>query len=562
MPFRSCHSPVWVWIAMLSFHSLRGRKELDRSEIREAYRYLHKLFTYEEVDREKLPVPVFVEGFFGAGKTEAILRVAWLIDRRRTVDKILILAFPLRELRDDKYQRLVETGVRPFIFRAHDEVCEDLRLCLLKRREERRGRLTRTDYYKCLEQHLKEGNCKYKQHIEELKEYVRSGGRVIVATHLMGRVAKLIYQDAKLVVDEAEDFLLKLSEPIPKRELDVFTDKKMRSMIRKYFTLVEDSWGRKYYVINQSGLVSLFARDVVYVSATIPPSFKEYFAQIASILHRRKEKKKKGRGRKKKVPPPLDYQEYPVNSHPDRDTVLILDEVLYWNHKDEWYPEIMGELLKVAKLAVKKYKVLGVVSKNKKMTADLVELFRSAGFSVWADTMYDPYRSRDVYTRADIVIITTRGYLYRGRSVFSLKRIEMCKEKCNEKCNNVKDNDERVKCYEDCYSNCQKDFPVIVAFYQAKRDIIHPTLADTLIKLGGQGLYRDFRTELLHARNLQALYRFNRERDKEHIMVLLDERFAEAYKTYYKRRFTKEMKRLWIRDRSKIYEVFSAIIPN
>ncbi|MHA1589618.1 MAG: hypothetical protein ACTSVA_03310, partial [Candidatus Njordarchaeales archaeon] len=158
-----------------------------------------------------------------------------------------------------------------------------------------------------------------------------------------------------------------------------------------------------------------------------------------------------------------------------------------------------------------------------------------------------------VYTYADVVILTVRGPLYRGRSVFSLKRLEICKNKCKEQ----KREEEKKKCLE----KCQKDFPVIVAFYQAKRDRLHPFFADALIEIGGEELYRGFRTELLHARNLQALYRFNRERGKEHIMILFDERFAEAYRLYYDYKFRKEMKVLWVYDRTKMFDVFSSVIP-
>lgn len=541
-----------------------GSYSLDKSKIRAAYEYLHKLFRYETVGDKKLPVPVFMEGMFGGGKTEAALLVAWLIDTKHTVDKLLILAFPLRDLRDDKYYRLMEMGARPFLLKAHDEVCQDLRACVEEVKREKGGKITRRDYFKCLQQHLQSGNCNYKQHIEELKNYVRRGGRVIVTTHLMSRVAKLIFQDAKLIIDEAEDYLLKLSEPIPKYELDVITDEKIRRMIRRYFDVVSDSVGREYYVINPSGLVSLFARDAVYISATIPPAFKEYFHRLAADIHRLAKRKKRKGGKKKKVPPPTDFEPVRIYAKPDRDIVLILNERLYWKRREEWYPDIFSELIKIAKVSVEKYGVLGVVSKNKEMTRDLVNLFKGAGFSVWADIDYDPHRSRNVFTRADVVILTVRGPLYRGRSVFSVKRFEICKTECNEKCEdkkNEKDERERKKCFKECYESCQKDFPVIVGFYQARRDKIHPVIQNILIDIGGEDLYRDFRNELLQARNLQAIYRFNRERDKEHIMILLDERFAEAYETYYERRFRKEMRVLWIYDRTKIFDIFSSVVP-
>ena len=106
--------------------------------------------------------------------------------------------------------------------------------------------------------------------------------------------------------------------------------------------------------------------------------------------------------------------------------------------------------------------------------------------------------------------------------------IEKCKDICKDK------NDKKK---EKCYKTCQKDFPVIIGFYQSKRDKIHPFISDVLIDVGGKELYKQFRTELVHARNLQSIYRFNRERDKQHIMILLDRRFADAYRTYYDRRF-------------------------
>jgi len=491
--------------------------------------------------------PMVVTGFFGAGKTNAILMAAWYADIKKASDKVMIIAFPLRALRNDKYRQLVEWGAESFVFKAHDEVCLDLKECLARVKREKGG-VSRADYYKCLTEHLKNGNCVYRQHVEEMKQYVRKGGRVIITTHVLARIPKLMFPNSRLIVDEAEDYLIKLSEPIPRWEVDAVADEKVKAIFERYFMVVKDSKGREYYVIKPEGLKVLFARDATYVSATFPPSLLELLPQIGSLISY-------GKRKRRQLATFADVNVKELRSRTDNDVAIVLRRRLIWRRRQEWSPAVTSTVIKIVNLAIRRYGVVGIVSRRKEMTNDLADALRSAGFTVWADTQYNPYKSRDVYTRAQVVIITTRGPFYRGRSVFSVPMIERCRRECEENCK--KGN--KQKCYEDCMDDCQKDFPVILAFYQARRDKLHPAIEDALVVIGGEDLYRRFRTELVHARNLQALYRFNRERGKQHIMLLFDERFEEAFKTYYPRRWSKRFKRLYADNIEDMYTISKAI---
>jgi len=135
------------------------------------------------------------------------------------------------------------------------------------------------------------------------------------------------------------------------------------------------------------------------------------------------------------------------------------------------------------------------VSKNKEMTRRLHDLFTNLGFEVTSDAV-----DEKPYPDAAIWIITVRGKWYRGVSLRPRK---------------LKD---------------RRDFPVIIAFYQAqdprkKLSKVPPWLWDWEVD---KNEIITLCWDLTRAENIQTLFRFNRERDKRHLVVVFDKRMYYA----------------------------------
>jgi len=419
-----------------------------------------------------------IVGAPGIGKT---LLTSWCSTKIASKDSnaVIIFSVPLRKLRDYIYHYFKDYGTAPFKLLAHDEY------------EPRLEQYVKNfgGYIAGLKHHLDNDQCAYHQHWQDLVDYVRSGGQIIVSTHKMGVWAWLLlkkrFKDKKitLIVDEGEDYFLKISEPIDPswleslRHLDKRIYRKIRSGLKKY---------RDYYFYNP-----LFVQRVVFhsfvISATMPRSMMEVLVDE------------------------YDYPVYQMKGKKSRDTVVILDQKLLWEKRDKW----IDKSLRVIDDVAGRTTPVGVVARNTEYGRIVKEWALKAGYRISYDV-----ESLHIDPHADLWILVVGGRFYRGVSFKPLKG-EFQKDKY--------------------------DFNAAVAMYQHGEVVdyvydddsgvpkpsfkeVHPQLLQLI-----DDPWR-YLQELQYAVNVQSLFRFNRYRDKEHVMVLLDKRVwhgIEHFLQYY-----------------------------
>jgi len=439
--------------------------------------------------------PLLIRGFFGERKTRTAALVARAIEELLLTDPQfkqeygnlqIIFAVPLRKLRDEVAKMYFpDMG---FVFRAHDEVCPNLRERLKNRK----------DYLIALAEHMKNDNCIFKYHVDNLKRAMMNG-RVIVTTHSLSVITVVLsYVMRKkplIIFDEAEDFLERLSQGLHEDVVEAVKsiDERIYRKIRRMLKKEQHKYYMRYSTFKQ------LLRDAVFISATFPRTIEENYHLL--------------------VDRELETTWLFSIGNKARDVMIIYRGMLLWRKYAEWKPVVLPQVVEIVRLGVQKHGVVGIVSRNYELTRDLETLISRMGFNVVSDLDPD-FRSK--IDDANVIIVTTKGKLYRGINILR---------------NNL------------------SDVPMVVGFYQGKSPSEHyPYVADYLIEHAGEDVFRAYVKEMVYAKNLQSLYRFIRKRENRHVMVLFDWRFHEAFYHFFRNKLYDEIIRVEVDDLSKMLD--------
>jgi len=415
---------------------------------------------------------LIVQGMPGAKKTLYTISATKDLYREGAVEKVLV-AEPQRYLRDYVANEWVKSA---HVVKARDELCEKVRIATANEKENYLVKAFEVckscPYFRTVQ-------CTFYRQFKELRK-IKSG--FVVTTHRLAPIVTWIWRPNIIVFDEAEDYLQFLAQPIDPLALEELRKLDEKIWKRIMAELYQDKKG-KYYL--KPTWFSIVSSKTVLVSATFPDELEK---QIVEDFMKLKDGE------------PLYYiprYTIPAENH---DYLLVLDDVQVYRksaklEEQDWWKKIVPRLIDMVNVAVEKKGVVGVVSKNKEMTRKLHDLFISLGYEVTSDAV-----DEKPYPDAVIWIITVRGKWYRGVSLRPRKARD------------------------------RRDFPVILAFYQAqdprkKLNKVPPWLWDWEVnKFEILTLCQD----LIRAENLQTLFRFNRERDKRHLVVAFDRRMYYA----------------------------------
>ena len=165
----------------------------------------------------------------------------------------------------------------------------------------------------------------------------------------------------------------------------------------------------------------------------------------------------------------------------NKDKVLVYDKVLLWGKHKNWLPQILTVIKEICNIE----RSVGIVSRNYEVTRVISEYLKDSGFNV-----LDDYNNiNDINKASRIHIITVNSKACRGVSL--------------------------------------PDKDIVIALFQymqvEKRGFhIKYYLEECPIEKLGKALnYCD---------NLQAIFRFIRRADREHVVVLLDKRLYTSFK--------------------------------
>ncbi len=456
-----------------------------------------------------------IAGLPGGGKsTYTLMATAFWSDGP------VVFSVPLRQLRDQLYQRIQsdhrfsDIRDRIVIVKAHDETCE----ALAQRLRER----PRESYFKLLAEHLSaaergEEQCKWKETIGNIiRLLARKESVVILTTHqiafmllMLSWVAK--QRDVLFIFDEAEDLFIKIGEPVNLDDIELIKVinkklyRRLRGLFRPPHQELRLGWIHGKVVLNALA-------NSVFISATFPPIILEKLG--------------------------LTEDEYPVyrfKSKRATDILLMYKRSLYMKEYEEWKLEVHSAVLEIAKTAKENGWAIGIVSKNETQSKDLTNMLEGAGFVVWSDHR----RNLVDYSEADVVIIRPLGKGYRGVSFFTRKN-----------------KDKNIK-----------DFRVIIAFFQRKginRNDIHPIFYQMLSDDINSGVDEigDFIEQMVYAKNFQSVFRFNRFRNHEHLLVLMEWDYWKVFNMYAWRYFNKYARRLDFDNINDVVNVANSIIRN
>lgn len=460
--------------------------------------------------------PLIVSGFFGVGKTRLTSRSVLYIDERIGYDRewrrrygrlVFVLAYPLRRLRHQVYERYFKG--RAFEFRAHDEVCPALK----KRLEERgvlieeEGEEERQRYYLVtVAEHLKavkEGveDCDFAKQVDALRKYYANGGRMVVTTHMLGLTAGVLAYTVRrrpvLIYDEAEDFMLMLSRGIHEsiikaiEAIDEKLAKRLTKIMKKHTEM---------YFIRKSVLEDLF-RDIVLVSATFPSSLRDAIFLLTG----------------------KEPETHLLHNTDDitQDVAIFYRGYLSTEEMDEWWPIVSPQVAELVRIGVQRYGVVGIVAKRHSLADRIISVLSNMGFRIVHDKMRrEEFNS--LLPEAQVVVLTTRGKLYRGVNILP-KGVD--------------------------------DVPFIIAFYQGAKDAeFHPEISNVMTDINDE-LLETYVREMVYAKNLQAVYRFNRKSGRRHVMVFFDWRFHQAYYHFYRNYLYYYLVRVEVDDLSKVADV-------
>lgn len=401
----------------------------------------------------------------------------------------VVFAAPLRQLRDDIVRRfgrepLSEFRSRVVRIRAHDEVCPPLR--------ERMA--DGMSYWEALGEHFRaalagEEECGWRSEMKKAIDAMKNR-KIIVTTHTIGIVLFLAAKALRLkkvlfFFDEGDDLLLTLNEPLSVADLEILKEiapqRWKRIMRLAEFPTKYKGKGAAFFL--DSRLVHALMKSAFFITATWPRSITEWFRDYED----------------------WEIPEYRMRTRPSNDLIIISNEELWHAATEAWWRRLAPQLLEIAGAAIRRFGAVGIIARSKENNLRTAELLEKGGYSVWSDARDE---NRIDYRDAEVVIITTLGKGYRGINFFSRRT--------------------------------GGDFPVIVAFFQARaNDIKHPLFHFMFVDdPDEESEMSKFVRDLLYAKNVQALFRFNRYRSRKHLLILLDARWwsaLNAYAHYYYR---------------------------
>ncbi|MEM1632204.1 MAG: hypothetical protein QXE01_03945 [Sulfolobales archaeon] len=316
-----------------------------------------------------------MQGFFGVGKTRSVLEAVSM-----KPGPVVIVSEPLRVLRDDvasRYRSL--SGRQPPVLRAHDEVCQDLAQMIS----------SGLGYFEALSKHLASGRCIYPDHVRAVASSAYSEG-ILVTTHRLSTIAKIVVDavvgsPSYLVVDEAEDFVLKALEPRDPAEIEPL---RMDPTVWRRITRIYEKIGGKYYL--KPGYVMTSMRYML-LSATIPGTLRIVFEQVAG------------------------YDDIDRIVPPSRDDIFIFHRDVISSSDIETSPhKVVRVVSGICRPAVDGGGLCAVISKNKRSTSLIADGLRRLGIPAISD-QDQVVRIPSGYSGA--VIITVGGRFYRGVSL-------------------------------------------------------------------------------------------------------------------------------------------------
>jgi len=427
----------------------------------------------------------------GLPGTKKTLRTLLAVTAFNTAYSV-VFAFPLRQLRNEVVTRfdhepLSQYRNRIVVIHAHDEICPELAL-RVKRGE---------PYWVALAEHLsatkeKKEECGWKQEIRKAMDALKER-KVILTTHGIAVMLRLLTWAMKsrnvlFVFDEGDELFVNINDPLHVKDLEPLKQlapKTYRRIVKLSETVTP---GKKpdTALFLHSKLAWQMITSSFFITATWPKSITEWFKEYDNRI----------------------IEEYRMRGKMADDTIVLMTEQLNWCARKAWMRKLAPQLLEIASASVERFGTIAVISRNYEQTRELEQLFTSANFTVWSDRLGDnnEYDYRDV----DVVILTVLGRGYRGVNFFSRRT--------------------------------GADFPVIVAFYQvAGPNILHPLFHFMFVDDPDDEYSEmsNFIRDLVMAKNVQALFRFNRYRTRRHLLVLLDKRWWSAinyYVSFYYRR--------------------------
>ena len=423
-----------------------------------------------------------ITGLPGTKKTLRTLLAVTAFNKDRPV----VFAFPLRQLRDEVVGRFDRMPLQDYkdritVVRAHDEVCP----ALAKRLKEGMS------YWRALAEHLravkeKREDCNWKNEVKKAMDAIKAN-KVILTTHGIAIMLWLVNwvvqrEDTIFIFDEGDEIFVNVNDPIHVKDLEPLKElapSKYKRIVRLTITPTQFKEEKKTALFLKSRILFNLILHSFFITATWPKSVSEWFNWYEGKT----------------------IEVYPMKAKKTDDITVMLTEPLNWKDRSRWMPVLAPQLIEIATAAVEKFGTVGVIARSYEQNRELINLFTSSGFTVWSDYLGE--RNEYDYRDADVVILTVLGKGYRGVNFFSKRT--------------------------------GADFPVILGFYQAHGpNIMHPLFRmmfeDNPDDPHSEMTY--FIKDLVMAKNVQALFRFNRYRSRKHLMILLDKRWWSALHAY------------------------------
>lgn len=495
--------------------------------------------------------PLIVTGYFGTRKTLTTKEmVEEMVEDPSYGDVVWIFTSPLRALRNKISSLFKGNG---FTMRAHDELIKktndgriveeplrnhirEVRRELLQKYVDRiddenfRRKLNTMTYFIALHRHrqeVKQGNeeCWWIREVAELIEYVKNGGKIVVTTHgLLPVVFSILggyFKDRKIrvIIDESESFFGRISTGFPVDDLELIRslDRRIYYNLKRFFVRDEES---RRVLFTSSDLLFEILMNSIMISATMPKILLE---SVELFL----------RARLARRGISIDYPV--IKTHPmrderrARDTVILYDQVLRWDDTVSNLGLIKRWLHLLAEKSIRKYGCFGILTRNYDLSKELYKFFVDLGFKVFSDHRGSPNRAEirrgrwrtRIETDKEIIMIMVSGPIKQGIDIIPK-------------------------------SSRVGDVKIVVGFYQGKEDAkLHPSILREMHEglreyskeydLDVDELDDIYKEQKLMARNLQALHRFSRIRENEHIYILLDKRWEKAFEEYFYDRYWRSM---------------------
>lgn len=405
-----------------------------------------------------------IKAFFGFGKTYSLINYLRYASSNPRIQHITIASEPLRKLRDSVARTLNAYGST---LKAHDEICDSLAKRVLKYNAVYRD--NRIAYLKALSEHLKLDKCIYKLHVNSVISNAINS-KILITTHklvpLASMILRYIYKaPIKIIADEAEDYIIAVSDPLYKDDIV-----SIASIDPSIMKIVKRYYMEYPHTPNRLYIKPIFVLDFlksIHLSATPPLTIY----QSAEMMIKRS----------------IDM--FNIHGYDrDKDTIVFSPNTLVASY-NTLSDKVIDAIKRICRRAVSVYGVCAIVSRSHEFTRYIRRIFERNGLIVTDDA-----KDTSPIETADIFILTVGGKFYRGVSLFS--------RKIN-----------------------SSEFPVIVSLFQGTPPKMPHAIFELIRDIER---FREYANELIYAKNLQSVYRFNRNSDRSHILVFLDKRLYES----------------------------------